>query len=134
MTLVLLIPVILLLLAMPLSLIFVKYETKDGIAQTKPSDSVEVIVDNLDKFQGMYNGTYSDKEIIYVPRVEEPHIYGKYFDSTGKCRELTEVYGEKKDKWYLKNYDFQNFLLQSERWQTKNMGNLMVGQRCKLLI
>ena len=34
MTLVLLIPVILLLLAMPLSFLFVKYETKDGISQT----------------------------------------------------------------------------------------------------
>ncbi len=38
--------------------------------EAKPSDSVEVIVDNLDKFQGMYNEIFFDKIPFHASSVE----------------------------------------------------------------
>ena len=78
----------------------------------------------------------SDKEIIYNPRVEEPHIYVKYFDSTGKCRELTEVDGEKKDKWYLTNYDFPELFASVRKMADEKYGKCdggTTGQTANLI-
>lgn len=92
--------------------------------------------------QNYYQKMYKPNKIEYIAKDNEPNIYKKHFDDSGKCvKQITNSKGELVDKWILNNENSFPELYTEERsfvddfygkcdggttWQTENIINRMV--------